>query len=321
MGDPVLIGIRFALYADLMLIAGLAAFTLHALGGDERRTLALTKRIWRAVRWLCVAGLAVSTLGMAVLAASMFGVGILDIEAALVGELIVQTDMGIAWLARNAALLIALAATLCSRQHPTGAAVVAATAGAVALASLAWTGHAGATEGLGGSLHRASDIVHLIAAGVWIGAIAGFLLWLAPGSTAQESQPLDIARRSLERFSRTGTICVLVIAATGLINTQMIIGIASLSGAPASTYGRLLLAKLFLFSLMLAVAAVNRWRLVPALKQCPEISPTIASTEPPAAGTTAMRRNLLVEAIAALAILGLVAWLGTLSPEIGSIAS
>ena len=51
MGDPVLIGIRFALYADLMLIAGLAAFTLHALRRDERRTLALTKRIWCAVRW------------------------------------------------------------------------------------------------------------------------------------------------------------------------------------------------------------------------------------------------------------------------------
>lgn len=318
MGDPVLIGIRFALYADLMLIAGLAAFALHSLRGDERRTLALTELIWCTVRWLCVVGLAVSALGMVILTASMLGVGILDIDAASIGELIVQTDMGIAWLGRNVALLIALAATFRSRQHPTGAAVVAATAGTVALASLAWTGHAGATEGVGGSLHRASDIVHLIAAAAWIGAIAGFLLWLAPRAVAPEFQGIDIARRRLERFSHTGTICVLVIAGTGLINTQMIIGIANLSSAPASTYGRLLLAKLFLFSLMLAVAAVNRWRVVPALKPRPDTSPAIASAEPTTAGMAAMRRNLLVEAIAALAILGLVAWLGTLGPEIGS---
>ena len=58
MGDPVLIGIRFALYADLMLIAGLAAFPLFALTRSERLApQSMMASIWRAERWLCAAGL------------------------------------------------------------------------------------------------------------------------------------------------------------------------------------------------------------------------------------------------------------------------
>jgi copper resistance protein D len=61
-GDPILIGIRFALYADLMLVVGLAAFSLYALTRSERADLEPMAAIWRAERWLCIAGLLVSTL-------------------------------------------------------------------------------------------------------------------------------------------------------------------------------------------------------------------------------------------------------------------
>ena len=73
--NPVLIGIRFALYADLMLVAGLAAFPLYALTAGERRGPQPMAAIWRMERWLCFTGLLVSTLGMAVLAASIFHFG------------------------------------------------------------------------------------------------------------------------------------------------------------------------------------------------------------------------------------------------------
>src|SRR3546814_8655355 len=58
---------------------------------------------------------------------------------------------------------------------------------------------------------------------------------------------------------------LLVIAATGLINSQMIVGAENLGRSLSSPYGQLLLAKLALFALMLALAAANRWRLTPAL--------------------------------------------------------
>src|SRR3546814_3198171 len=75
----------------------------------------------------------------------------------------------------------------------------------------------------------------------------------------------DVCSSDLDQFSRVGTICVLVIAATGLINSQMIVGAENLGRSLSSPYGQLLLAKLALFALMLALAAANRWRLTPAL--------------------------------------------------------
>src|SRR3546814_8888917 len=49
---------------------------------------------------------------------------------------------------------------------------------------------------------------------------------------------LGIAARSLDRFSFIGTICVLVIAATGLINSQMIVGAENLGRSLGSPYGQ-----------------------------------------------------------------------------------
>ncbi|KGB57591.1 copper homeostasis membrane protein CopD [Sphingopyxis sp. LC363] len=310
MADPVLIGIRFALYADLMLVAGLAAFPLYALTSSERlEPRTAMAAIWRAERWLCAAGLLLSTLGMAVLAASMQGVGLLSLELRPLLDLVRETDVGMAWLCRSAALLLALAVALRMTRWPTAAAAALATAGSVATATLVWSGHAGATGGAAGTVHRISDILHLIAAAVWLGAIGAFLLLIAPHRLRERPDGLRIALRSLDRFSRVGTICVLVVAATGLINGQMIVGVQNLGRSLGSAYGQLLLAKLALFALMLALAGANRWRLTPALATA-----ATAADANPEAVLSALRRSLIVEASAALAILALVAWFGTLEP-------
>src|SRR3546814_19171379 len=95
------------------------------------------------------------------------------------------------------------------------AAAILTLAGSVAVATLVWAGHAGATEGTAGTVHRVSDILHLIAAAAWIGAIGAFLILIAPQRLREWPGGLQIAARSLDQFSRVGTICVLVIAATG----------------------------------------------------------------------------------------------------------
>lgn len=314
MGDPVLIGIRFALYADLMLIAGLAAFPLYALTRSERLERQPLAAIWRAERWLCAAGLLLSTLGMAVLAASMQGVGLLSLEFQPFWDLVRETDVGMAWITRSAALLLTLAAALWMTRWPTTAAAMIAAAGSVAVATLVWSGHAGATEGAAGTVHRISDIAHLIAAAVWIGAIGAFHLLISPQHIREIPDGLGIAARSLDRFSFIGTICVLVIAATGLINSQMIVGAENLGRSLGSPYGQLLLAKLALFGLMLALAAANRWRLAPALAAAVAEGATESIDADPDRALAAMRKSLIIEALAALAILALVAWFGTLEP-------
>ena len=318
MGDPVLIGIRFALYADLMLIAGLAAFPLYALTRSERLGPQPMAAIWRAERWLCAAGLLLSALGMGVLAASMQGVGLFSLEFQPFWDLVRETDVGWGWIYRSAALLLALAVAICMTRRPTTAAAMLAAAGSVAVATLVWSGHAGATEGAMGTVHRISDILHMIAAAVWIGAIGAFLLLISPQHIRETPEGLRIAARSLDQFSLVGTICVLIIAATGLINSQLIVGVDNLGRSLGSPYGQLLLAKLALFALMLALAAAHRWRLTPALAAAVAGADTESVDADPDPAIAAMRKSLIIEAAAALAILALVAWFGTLEPFVGT---
>lgn len=303
MPDLLLVGIRFALFADLMLVVGLAGFLLYAPTADERRSAEVTAGFWRAERWLCALGLLISTAGMTAVTANMYGVDLGTVDHRMLRELALGSEVGKAWLWRTSALLLAFAAALLAAKRPPVAAGLIAAAGTVALTSLAWSGHAGASEGMIGAIHRTSDALHMIAAAVWLGAIAAFLILLAHATPAR----LGLAVRSLDQFSRIGTICVLVIVATGLINGQIIIGATNVGASLAAPYGQLLFAKLALFGLMLALAAANRWRLTPALK----FALTISN---PGQAVRVMRRSLLIEVLVGAAILALVAWFGMLEP-------
>lgn len=307
MADLPVIGIRFALYAALMLLTGLAAFSLHTLRRGEREGRLFAVIFARSQLWLCGLGLLVSAAGMVALAANMHGVGLSSVEPEMFRAILVETEIGTAWLVRTAALLVAAIAAWNVTERPGIASAIIAVAGSAALATLAWSGHAGATEGLAGTIHRISDALHMIAAAIWIGAIAAFLLLLQPRYRGLPAKRIALTARSLDRFGRVGTICVLVIAATGLINAQIILGTENAGRLLSSPYGQLLLAKLLLFGAMLALAAANRWRLTPAL--------TAASIDAdPGRAAAAIRRSIAAEAAAAGTILALVAWFGTLEP-------
>lgn len=76
----------------------------------------------------------------------------------------------------------------------------------------------------------------------------------------------------------------------------------------SSTYGALLSLKVFLFAGMLVFAAVNRFHLSPLLERSIQ-----ADTHTVA--INALRRSMILEFSVAVIIMGLIAWLGTLSPE------
>jgi len=307
MADLPVIGIRFALFAALMLFTGLAAFPLYTLRRSERANRLLAAMLVRLQRWLCGLGLLVSTAGIVVLTATMHGVAPSSVAPGMLRTILVETDVGAGWLVRTAALLVAAIAAWSFTRRPRIAATILAAAGVAALSTLAWSGHAGATEGLTGTVHRISDALHMIAAAIWLGAIAAFLILLRPRRHGLPPKRIALAARSLDRFGRVGTICVLVITATGLVNAQLILGLENAGRSIASTYGQLLLIKLLLFGAMLALAAANRWRLTPAL--------TAASIDADSSrAAAAIRRSIAAEAAAAGTILALVAWFGTLEP-------
>lgn len=164
---------------------------------------------------------------------------------------------------------------------------VMALAGAVALCSMAWTGHAGASET---AWHRWADVLHLLAAALWIGALAAFL-------TDALQRSADI--QALARFARIGSVVVAVLVLTGMANT---LAIAGFPPVLQSRWFLLLVLKVVLFGLMLALAAINRWRIVPALERGE------------AEAEARLRRSLLLEFAAGLGVVAVVAMLGVLDP-------
>lgn len=298
--------VRFALYLDLMLVFGVPFFALHALRGDERRSSFATSMLHAAAGGALI-GLLLSLCSLAMMAKALSGVAqYADLDAETLGMVVTATDFGLAWSARMVALLaVLLAVPLCGRRR-TACLGIVTVAAAVALSTLAWAGHGAMDEGARRYLHLGADIAHLIAAGTWVGALLAFL-WIAVRARRAAPENLAMLSRTASGFAFAGTLVVATLVLTGALNYWLIVG-PSLAGIVSTAYGVLLLAKLGLFGAMLGLAALNRYRFSPRLAA----RLTSGDSEPAA---SALRRSLWLETGCAAAILALVAWLGTLSPE------
>ena len=302
--------IRFALYLDLMALFGVAAFGLYGLRGGERRSGA-TLPFQPLLGGAALLGLILSAVGLAALAAGMAGVPFSQVDSASIGMILTGTSIGTAWIVRMAALAAALALGLLSPARPLVPLTGTAAAGAAALVSLAWTGHGAMDEGTAGVVHLSADALHLLAAGIWVGALLALVLLVFRRRELVDHDHLILSHRALASFSLVGTITVAAIVVSGLVNSWLLVGPANLFDLPESLYGQLLIAKLALFAAMIALAAVNRFRLVPTFER------SLLSADH-GATLRALRRSLAVETSCALAILALVAWLGMLEPPISA---
>jgi putative copper resistance protein D len=184
---------------------------------------------------------------------------------------------------------------------------LAAVSGGVICASFAWMGHGAATPGAAGLLHAASDVVHTLAAGVWIGALAVFLILLVTDGRQPAEARLSL-HAALHRFSGVGSALVAVLVASGLVNSWFVVGLAGLPGLLTTPYGQLLVLKLVLFLGMLGLAAANRFHLTPGLDHA------LKEDSPPLAAIAALRKSLVWETGLSIAVIALVAWFGTLAP-------
>ena len=304
--EAVTVVVRFGLYLDLMALFGLPLFGLYGLRGVERSVEGVRSlRLLYAVA--AVAGLLLSGLGIIVLAASMSGVPLGQVDGSSVSMLVFETSIGTAWQVRVVALLLLLGAALFLNVAKHVPASVIAVLSGTALATLAWGGHGAVTEGTAGTIHLGSDIIHLLAAGVWIGALLSLSYLLFRPRRKITAAHVSVTHRALGSFAFVGTAVVTLIVLTGLINSWLLVGLQGASSILESIYGQLLVAKLLLFLVMLGLAAVNRYRMTPALEAAIERSDHSAAVN-------GLRATLAVETASAIVILALVAWLGTLAP-------
>jgi putative copper resistance protein D len=302
--DWPLIAIRLALYGDLGLLFGIPLFALYGLADKAQRDLPPVAIFCTA---LSAGGLLLGLLGFAMVAASMSGTTLTDLDPAVVKMLLTQTGMGWAFLGRSVALALAFAIALRGGPVSIHKLVLIASFGAIAVATLAWSGHGAASEGALGLIHLGGDIVHLLAASAWIGALAMLLLLVMP-KPSLSIERVHTAHAALAGFSMAGSIIVGLIVASGLINGAFLVGVGNVATLSHTRYGQLLLAKLLLFGGMLGCAALNRYRLTPRLADA-------IGQEESVRALVALRRSMAVEASLAIAVFGLVSWLGTLEPS------
>jgi putative copper resistance protein D len=315
LADPLLYA-RAIHFAATLLAAGVVLFAVFvaepawrgsgdsAVASNVRTRLAVIA--WIGLALALISGAAWLVLTAAAMsdrpAAQIFGDGVL-------WTVLTQTTFGRDWLVRLV-LACALAATLPAllsprdRKTPWIEAAAAILAAAFA-GALAWSGHA--AGGLGGEavLHPAADVLHLIAAAAWVGALLPLIVLFAAAGADDAS--LAIARTATARFSILGIVSVGTLLVTGIVNTYYLAG--SVPALLHTGYGRLLLIKIALFVAMVAIATVNRFRLTPQLLQQASIA---ASRD----ALRKLRRNAAIEALAGAIIVAIIAALGTMPPAI-----
>lgn len=129
----------------------------------------------------------------------------------------------------------------------------------IQLLLLAGIGHAAMNDGVMGVLQRTNHALHLLCAAAWLGGLLPLLycIKLSKGSWRPS------AIYTMMRFSRYGHLAVAGVLLTGIVNSWLIQGqLLPLN----SLYGRMLLFKCALVALMVAIALVNRYVLVPRMR-------------------------------------------------------
>lgn len=109
-----------------------------------------------------------------------------------------------------------------------------------------------------------SDVLHALAASVWVGGIACFVLAVPAATRALERGDRSrLLLATLARFSPLALASVVVLAVTGVV--QAFIDVRTTTGLFHSTYGALIIAKTLLLAVLIGLGWVNRARVIPAL--------------------------------------------------------
>jgi len=283
---------RLVHFAAAMTLFGATSFVVALAPPDLARALT------PATRAIAAAAIPIAALSaliwLALESASMAGDWSAFVDPQGIGAVLTDTAFGAVWLLRlfvAAALLVALAL---GQSGPTLALVVSA---ALQLASLGLVGHAAMQTGAIGALHRANDVLHLLAAAAWFGGLPMFALSLK----AYRNPSLSAgAASAMRRFSLWGQLDVALIVLTGIVNVALTSGLGAL--APTTPYRMLLAVKLVVVATMIALALFNRYVLSPRLTR-------------DGLAQRALTRNCVAEIVLGAAVVALVSLFGLLDPN------
>lgn len=298
--EAAVIALRWLQYSGAVVLLGAPLFLLYSFRGIDGLNLGWARPTLILATVVVALGSLVALVAQtAVMAGSLSEA----LKPASLSFMVTGMTLGMAMVVRAAVALLGLAAVV-TLKPGRGLWRLTVAAGLVVAASFAWTGHGAATEGSGGLLHLTADIIHAVAAALWLGALVALTVLLL-----RRAAPDDLAiHRALHGFAGLGTLAVVLLVLTGLVNSWFLVGPTRTGDLGTSLYGRLLIAKLVLFGLMLALAASNRFRLTPKLGS------VLLASEPSAIALRNLRHSLLLETALGAVLLAVVAAMGTLPP-------
>ena len=301
---------RFVTYLGALLAAGVTFFLafLH----DRRPDRAHLARIVQISAPVAVAG----TIGSVVAQAALLTGRGLGATADIDVLRSVLTDR-LGWSA--AVLLLGLAAVYLSIDVRERNAILAlaAVGGLAVTGSFALWGHD--TEAPNRWLAVGADVVHVAAAAIWLGGLVGLLVVLR----RRPPYPVATTAGIVVRFSTVAAFTIGALVAAGLAMSWIELG--SLRGLWETDYGRLLLAKTAITLAILVMAALNRFRIIPAIvaggpDRDHEHGSTGSADDTNSAGDARarqwrrLRRTVAAEAFAIVAVLGVTSVLVNTTP-------
>jgi copper resistance protein D len=315
--DP-LIATRDIHFGSSVIVAGIAFFDLFvaspALQQVDARPEATAAKFRTRTAAILRITLALSIVSgfawLCLVAARISGKPLADVVAdGTVWIVLSQTQFGFAWELR---IVIATALAVCimmRRSNDTGTfgrrEIAAVLLAGTYLGSLAFAGHG--EEGLGTEryLHLAADFVHLIAAGIWLGGLIPLALLFFYLRRFREETWTLIACDVAYRFSELGVVAVVTLLISGAVNVCFLLhGVQDFID---TSYGRLLLFKITMFSAMVGLAGLNRQYLLSRLS-------AYARTMTGVRIINWLIRSTLVEIVLGLGIIFIVGMIGIMAP-------
>ncbi|HEI6964587.1 TPA: copper homeostasis membrane protein CopD [Yersinia enterocolitica] len=250
---------RFLHFMAVMLMFGISLFTAVLASGSFSSIL--TKRL-SPLLIISTTLAFISAVGLLAIQAGMMGDGWADTYRLSVWWSVLGTRFGQVWQWHLALSVLSMGIIFLG---PTRTAFrMMAGCSALLLASLAFTGHAAMHDGLLGWIHQTNQVIHLISAGYWVGCLPPLLICLAYTRNQMVKRE---ATSVLIRFSSWGHLSVALVLATGVINSLIMLRDTQLE--LTSSYQILLFSKVVLVMLMIFIALINRYRIVPMLRKLP----------------------------------------------------
>lgn len=290
-----------AFLSVLVFVGGIAFVRMRwPDAADRRPVLVLFLVVWAV-------GIVTALAGISLQAAYSSGRGFSAMFDTDLIRQVMRSHFGEAWLFR-AVLLLALFPFARRPTFGKGTAtnVALAVVGVVLLATISYAGHA--TTGRWVVLAFVTDLFHLGGGAAWLGGLSLIALALCVPAGIRGT-PTATAR-----FSQIAAPAMGVIAVSGVL--QGIRQVDSWSALLNTSYGRLLLAKVFCVGVIVVAASaardIVRQRLHPQLM--PALGPGAAPVEADDEGRRALREAVLVELAVAVVVLALTSVLVNTEP-------